>query len=130
MVTRQPRCPERDALVLAQNVPGEPVGIGFGPTFGIGERIELAVRLLERLYDPVPHQERTPVGGLLVVDGLHRVPQRDDAILRQGKCGRVRGVDHVAVAPHQRASVSIGAQGQLLQHIRRSTNRGVSADYA
>jgi hypothetical protein len=49
------------------------------------------VRLLERLYDPVPHQERTPVGGLLVVDGLHRVPQRDDAILRQGKCGRVRG---------------------------------------
>ncbi len=63
---------QRVELVLAQEVRGEPVGVRPGAELGIGERVDLAVGLLERLRDAVPFEPVLPGGdlGRLAVDGM------------------------------------------------------------
>jgi hypothetical protein len=46
--------------VLADDVGGEAVGVGTRPPLGVGQQVDLAVGLLERLGDLVPLEELAP----------------------------------------------------------------------
>src|SRR5690606_18431770 len=51
--------------MLAQNVRGKAVGIGVGVAFGIGENIDLTVRLLKWLLDLLLIQPAAPCNNLI-----------------------------------------------------------------
>src|SRR5262249_7615103 len=74
------RLAERAEAVLIDDVRGEAVGIGVRRAFRVGEHIDFAVRLLERLADVELGQALAP-GQHLRGARLHRVPEPHARVL-------------------------------------------------
>src|SRR5262249_39023651 len=96
-------------LVLLEDVGGEAVGVGAGAPLRVGQQIDLAVGLLERL-DYFPPLQPVAPGEDLVCRPVDRVPEGNGRLALEAQ-GLAAGPDQFAAAPDPVDGLALRCEG-------------------